>query len=57
VAAVDEEIVGQGALRRGDAHGDDGAPVDAPCSRGVPWPARVGENVLFQALLGLSWSR
>jgi len=46
VAAVDDEILGDGPLGRGQTEGDDGAAVDAPGSGGVPLLAGVGEDVL-----------
>ena len=47
VAAVDEEISGDGPLRGSQTHGDYGTAVDAAGAWGVPWLARVGEDVLF----------
>ncbi len=46
VARVGKEISGHGALRRRDAHGDDGAAIDAAGSGGLPGRAGVGEDVL-----------
>jgi hypothetical protein len=48
VARVHQEVGGQRALRRGQAHGDHGAAVDAARAGRVPGLARVGEDVLFR---------
>lgn len=46
MAAVDDEILGHGALGRGQTEGDDRAAVDAAGSWGMPLLAGVGEDVL-----------
>jgi hypothetical protein len=51
VARVHQEVGRHGALPGGQAHGDDGAAVDAARAGGVPWLAGVGEDVLGGVLV------